>query len=143
MIRTTLYALVLTIGLTFGVCAAAVTVPACAPTTYHTSVVVDDAVAQALFAVQKSEQAAFNTGSYSAEIHRNNATVILKALKAGQALNEALDRYTPGSQPSAILISTVRSFNDISLVLKDILPADNVLFRDIAYVVNLLSTVKG
>lgn len=71
---------------------------ACGPKQYHTAVVANTSLAQAIFAVQDAEIAAHNAKLITDERHAAYKADILKLLEAGDALTLALKDWQP-SQP--------------------------------------------
>jgi hypothetical protein len=74
---------------------AAFAASACGPKQYHTAVVANTSIAQAIFAVQDAETAAHNAGLITTEKHAAYKAQILTLLEAGDDLTLALKDWNP------------------------------------------------
>jgi hypothetical protein len=132
------HAICLSLMLIFSVSSVAVTSQACAPKTYHTAVATDNGIAQSLFTLQRTEQATYNAHVYNQVSHQKYAATILRALQAGNSLNEALATWTPGDAPPAIVASALQSLNIMLVELRDVLPKNNALINALVTTLALL-----
>ncbi len=113
---------------------------ACGAKQYHTAVVANTSLAQAIFAVQDAEIAAHNAKLITDEKHAGYKLAILKLLEAGDDLTLALKDWQP-SQP--VPQNVVIAIGHVQGLLSDLELNSPEATKLLATVQTVLSVLRG
>ena len=118
---------------------AVVTLTACAPKTYHQTVVVDNVVQITLQAVTVAEQATFASGAYDLPTHVAHAQKIADLTAAAQQLHVALMAWNPENPMPPDLVQAGNTLRALLVAVQDFLPANNKYIVALSQAIGLLT----